>query len=57
MMIKYPWLRMNLVLDTTLDDYPSLFVKIQVSYVLFEERGRVFSVLRFNLRYIKLDSV
>ena len=57
MMIKYPWLRMNLVLDTTLDDYPSLFVKIQVSYVLFEERGRVFSVLRFNLQYIKLDSV
>lgn len=56
-MIKYPLLRMNLVLHTTLDDYPSLFVEIQVSYVLFEERGRVFSVLRFNLQYIKLDSV
>ena len=55
--MKYPLLRMNLVLDTTLGDHTSPFVKIQVSYVLFEERGRVFSVLRFNLRYIKLDSV
>ena len=56
-MIKYPWLRMNLVLDTTLDDYPSLFVKIQVSYALFEEWRQVFSVLRFSLQYIQLYSV
>ncbi len=48
-MMKYPLLRMNLVLDTTLDDYPSPFVKIQASYALFEEWRLVFSVLRFSL--------
>ena len=48
-MRKYPLLRMNLVLDTTLGDHTSPFVKIQVAYALFEEWSQVFSVLRFSL--------